>query len=92
VAPTHQSSEQDAGELRSAPTPDELAREAYAIYLARGAQHGHDLDDWFEAERRLSAGPQTRLHQHDAAALGVSSAIAATGIDAPRWADTVEPV
>ena len=35
------------------PTPDEIAAEAYEIYVARGGSHGSDQDDWFEAERRL---------------------------------------
>jgi hypothetical protein len=35
------------------PTPEEIAAEAYDIYLARGAEDGHDQDDWLEAERRL---------------------------------------
>jgi hypothetical protein len=39
----------------TAPTPDEIAAEAYEIYLARGGRHGSDQDDWFEAERRLTA-------------------------------------
>jgi hypothetical protein len=37
------------------PSPEEIAREAYLIYLANGAQHGRHDDDWYEAERRLSA-------------------------------------
>jgi len=46
------------------PTPEEIAREAHAIYLSRGATHGRDLDDWLEAERRLTerradAGPKS---------------------------------
>jgi DUF2934 family protein len=36
------------------PTPDEIAAEAYQIYLARGREHGYDQEDWFEAERRVS--------------------------------------
>lgn len=36
------------------PTPEEIAVEAYRIYMARGAQPGADLDDWLEAERRVS--------------------------------------
>ena len=36
------------------PTAEEIAAEAYAIYAARGAEHGHHDEDWFEAERRLS--------------------------------------
>ena len=39
------------------PTPEEIAREAYRIYMNRGASHGHDMDDWFEAERRLVKRP-----------------------------------
>jgi hypothetical protein len=43
------------------PTPDEIAVEAYYIYCERGQNAGRDLDDWLEAERRLStrgANPQ----------------------------------
>jgi Protein of unknown function (DUF2934) len=36
------------------PTAAEIADEAYRIYLGRGSEHGQDLDDWLEAERRLS--------------------------------------
>jgi hypothetical protein len=39
------------------PTPEEIAREAYMIYLAHGAEDGHDQEHWFEAERRLFSGP-----------------------------------
>ena len=35
------------------PTHEQIAREAYAIYLANGARDGHDQDDWFTAERLL---------------------------------------
>ena len=34
-------------------TKDAIARRAYALYLARGAQEGHDLEDWLQAEREL---------------------------------------
>ncbi len=33
-------------------TPDVAAR-AYEIFLSRGGEHGHDLDDWTQAEREL---------------------------------------
>jgi len=42
------------------PTPDEIAAEAYNIYLARGAKDGHDQDDWLEAERRLNVRRSSR--------------------------------
>jgi hypothetical protein len=35
------------------PTAEEIAAEAYAIYIARGANDGRDFDDWLEAERAL---------------------------------------
>lgn len=37
------------------PSVEEIAVEAYAIYLANGAEDGHAIDDWLEAERRLIA-------------------------------------
>ncbi len=36
------------------PSPEEIAEEAYKIYVARGAESGQDVDDWLEAERRIS--------------------------------------
>ncbi|HNS99763.1 MAG TPA: DUF2934 domain-containing protein [Polyangiaceae bacterium] len=38
------------------PTRDQIAELAYHLFLARGGRHGQDLDDWFEAERRLLGG------------------------------------
>lgn len=35
------------------PTPADVARRAYELYLERGSGHGHDLEDWYEAERQL---------------------------------------
>jgi DUF2934 family protein len=36
-----------------APTPEEIAQRAYEIFLARGGEPGHDLDDWLQAESEL---------------------------------------
>jgi hypothetical protein len=30
-----------------------IAQRAYALYLARGREDGHDLEDWLQAEREL---------------------------------------
>jgi len=30
-----------------------IARRAYELFEARGGLHGHDLDDWLEAERQI---------------------------------------
>ena len=42
---------------RDAASEGEIARRAYEIYEARGAQNGYDLDHWLEAERQLKPGP-----------------------------------
>ena len=34
-------------------TEDAIAQRAYALYLARGCQEGHDVEDWLQAEREL---------------------------------------
>lgn len=34
---------------------DEISKVAYDLYLRRGCVHGHDLDDWLEAERIVLA-------------------------------------
>jgi len=31
----------------------EIESRAYEIYQARGGVHGHDLDDWLQAEREF---------------------------------------
>ena len=38
-------------------THGEVARRAYDLFLARGCEHGHDLDDWLQAERELRGRP-----------------------------------
>ena len=35
------------------PTPDEIGRRAHELFLERGSVHGHDLDDWLQAEHEL---------------------------------------
>jgi hypothetical protein len=34
-------------------TREDIAQRAYALYLARGGEEGHDMDDWLQAEREL---------------------------------------
>jgi len=36
---------------RATVTNSDIARRAYDLYLARGREPGHQLDDWLEAER-----------------------------------------
>ena len=42
------------------PSPEQIAREAYLIYLANGSQDGRHDEDWYEAERRLGTSPGSR--------------------------------
>jgi hypothetical protein len=42
------------------PSPEQIAREAYLIYLANGSQDGRHEDDWYEAEQRLAAAATGR--------------------------------
>ena len=37
------------------PAYEEIAQRAYEIYLARGSEDGHDLEDWTRAENELRA-------------------------------------
>jgi len=42
-----------------------VRRKAFEFYEARGGEHGHDLEDWFRAEREVidSAEEQGRATQ-----------------------------
>ena len=68
AAPTPRSVAEEAAQIYpdtydTPPTPDEIAAEAYAIYCARGCSDGSDMDDWLEAERRLSARRMSRRNE-----------------------------
>jgi hypothetical protein len=39
--------------LSETPLRQRIAKNAYELYLRRGQIHGHDVDDWLEAERYL---------------------------------------
>ena len=59
AAPTSRDIAQEAAAIypdtfATPPTPEEIAAEAYSIYRERGQADGNELDDWLEAERRLS--------------------------------------
>ena len=43
---------------------EEIARRAYELFCARGCEHGHDVDDWLQAEKELLAAV-TRLTRDD---------------------------
>jgi hypothetical protein len=37
------------------PTFENIAKRSYEIYLARGAQPGHEVEDWLAAEAELTS-------------------------------------
>lgn len=41
---------------KQAPLDQAIAELAHRLYIERGGTHGHDLEDWLEAERRLRNG------------------------------------
>ena len=43
---------------------EQTKRRAFEIYLARGADHGRDMDDWLQAEREVAAAIGTALPPH----------------------------
>lgn len=43
-------------QLRSGPTHDQISRRAYELYVERGYVHGHEQEDWAQAERELQLG------------------------------------
>jgi len=45
-----------AANLRRGPLTEDIELRAYQLYLGRGAAHGHDVDDWLQAERQILAG------------------------------------
>jgi hypothetical protein len=61
VSAPDRSSLKAAGLDRSANvTEGDIARRAYELYLARGCEDGHDVDDWLQAERELQ---EWRIHE-----------------------------
>ena len=67
------------------PTHQEIAARAYQLYLQRGRQEGHDVDDWLQAEYELMQLPVRKL-----AELEPTATVAAKG--ASRKQSIVEVV
>jgi hypothetical protein len=43
----------DAQPPKRDPLTEAIAERAYELFLERGAEPGHDLDDWLRAEREI---------------------------------------
>jgi hypothetical protein len=49
--------------VRKLASDEDIRRRAYEIYLRRGEQPGHDLDDSLQAERELETKPLSRTQE-----------------------------
>ncbi|HYN08314.1 MAG TPA: DUF2934 domain-containing protein [Vicinamibacterales bacterium] len=56
-------------QMFEAPSHDEIAARAYAVYQNRGEGHGQALDDWLQAERELLQERSTSAPQPGSLAL-----------------------
>ena len=54
-------SEAETSERMGVPSHDEVAARAYELFEERGRTHGHDLDDWLQAESEVLEARQERL-------------------------------
>jgi len=52
-----------------APSPEAVARRAYALYEKQGFQHGHAVKHWLEAEAQLIGGVERESQMHPGSAL-----------------------
>jgi hypothetical protein len=41
------------GTFEAIPAREKIEARAHELYLARGAEAGHELDDWLQAEREI---------------------------------------
>lgn len=48
-----------SNEAAAEPSAQAIRARAYELFLARGAIHGNDLEDWFTAEQELRAARTT---------------------------------
>jgi len=52
-----------------APSPEAVARRAYAIYENQGSHPGHEMKHWLEAEAQLFGGVERESQMHPGSSL-----------------------
>jgi hypothetical protein len=57
-----QAAETGEASVGNAARDEDIRRRAYEIYLGRGEQPGHELDDWLQAELELEEGMPAHAH------------------------------
>jgi DUF2934 family protein len=55
----------DALPRRRDPLTEAIARRAYQLFLERGGEHGHDVEDWLQAERELIEAARARSFERE---------------------------
>ena len=56
TAPTQpETAGEESDELVDSTREQEIRARAYEIYVERGGQPGHDVDDWIQAEREIES-------------------------------------
>ena len=51
------------------PSPEAVARRAYAIYEKQGSKHGYAVKHWLEAEAQLFGGVERESQMHPGSSL-----------------------
>lgn len=63
VRSVEESPDTDVEDPRTGAAEDRLheatSMRAYELYLGRGGEHGHDLDDWLQAESEIRQRPRS---------------------------------
>ena len=54
------------------PSPDAVARRAYAIYEKQGSQSGHEVKHWLEAEAQLFGGVERESQMRPGSSLFIT--------------------
>jgi hypothetical protein len=59
----------ETGSINGTPLSEQLLEwirlRAYELYQLRGEAHGHDTEDWVEAERQIGMEMMVRSHGQD---------------------------
>jgi hypothetical protein len=66
----------------SAAMREEIARRAYDLFLARGAEHGHHLDDWLSAEFEIARDSKSNSDGEGAHETVTADAVSAATLQA----------
>jgi hypothetical protein len=64
-------------------TPEQIEKRAYELYIERGSQDGHDLENWLDAERQLTESAEKSSPEQSTSAVPKTWAVAAGYEPAP---------